>query len=40
MRARAVWPDLKTTLEFKLALSLLLLIAVGFVLVWLVTRRL
>jgi hypothetical protein len=28
-RARAVWPDIKISLEFKIALSLFLLFAIG-----------
>ena len=32
-RARAVWPDIKISLEFKIALSLFLLFTIG-VAVW------
>ncbi len=30
-RARAVWPDIKISLEFKIALSLFLLFTIGVV---------
>ncbi len=38
-RAKAVWPDIKTSLEFKIALLLFVIFTVGVAVLGLIVRR-